>query len=221
MFLLVKMDIIKLYDQHAWDITKKYYSLRSILQQCGEPPEGNCFYYHESLEEFKELQSKRSNILYYAKDAKKICEIGFNAGHSAVLLFESSAKDAHILFFELGNHSYMNPCYQYVKGEYPQTSNLIVGDSRETFLAYICDHPEELGTYDIVHVDGGHEESVFLSDIKNAIKLVKKGGIIIVDDTQIPYIRKWVDDSAKDGSISVVEHQMPTFGYEHCIVKLM
>ena len=213
------MDIIKLYEQHTWDITKKYYSIRNILQHCGEPPEGNCFYYHESLEEFKELHAKRSNILYYAKDAKKICEIGFNAGHSAVLLFESAAKDAHILFFDLGNHSYMNPCYEYVKGEYPQTSNLIVGDSRETFLAYLSDHPDEVGTYDIVHVDGGHEESVFLSDIKNAMKLVKKGGIVIVDDTQIHYIRKWVDDSAKDGLISILEHQLPTFGYEHSIVK--
>lgn len=213
------MDIIKLYEQHTWDITKKYYSLRHILQQCGEPPEGNCFYYHQSLEEFKELQSKRSNILYYAKDAKKICEIGFNAGHSAVLLHESSAKDAHILFFDLGNHSYMKPCYDYVKGEYTQSSEFIVGDSRETFLAYLSEHPEDVGTYDLVHVDGGHEESVFQSDIQNSLKLVKKGGFIIVDDTQIPYIRKWVDEKAKEGLISIVEHQLPTFGYEHCIVK--
>jgi hypothetical protein len=213
------MDIIKLYDQHSWDITKKYYSLRHILQQCGEAPEGNCFYYHESLEEFKELQSKRSNILFYAKGKNKICEIGFNAGHSAVLLFESSAKDANILFFDLGNHSYMKPCYEYVKGEYTQSSALIVGDSRETFSAYLSDHPEEVGTYELVHVDGGHEESVFLSDIKNAMKLVKKGGIVIVDDTQIPYIRKWIDESEKDGSISVLEHQLPTFGYEHCIIQ--
>ncbi len=213
------MDILKLYDDHSWEIVKKYYSIRNILQKCGEPPEGNCFYYHESLEEFKDLQPKRSNILYYAKDAKKICEIGFNAGHSATLLFESSPKDAHLLFFDLGNHTYMTPCYEYVKEEYPQTSELIIGDSREKFSAYLAEHPEEVGTYDLVHVDGGHELSCFQSDIENAMKLVKKGGIVIVDDTQIPYIRQWVDDKAKEGIVSILEHQLPTFGYEHCIVK--
>lgn len=213
------MDILNLYQENAWDVLKRYEGIQILLQRSGEPPEGNCFTYHQSTQEFKELLPKRSNILYHAKGKKKLCEIGFNAGHSAVLLLQASDRDAEVLFFDLGEHAYMWPCYEYVKGEFPQKTDLIVGDSRQTIPQYIADHPEVVGTFDFVHVDGGHELSCFLSDIEQAMKLVKSGGIIIVDDTQVSYIREWVEKEVNVGTVTLVSEQLTTYGYEHLIVK--
>ena len=213
------MEIVHFYQQHAWDVLKRYEGIQILVARTGELLEGNCFTYHQSSQEFKELLPKRSNILYHAQAKKKICEIGFNAGHSAVLLLQASSPDAEVLFFDLGEHAYMEPCYDYVKGEFPQKTTMIVGDSRQTIPRHIAEHPEVMATFDLVHVDGGHEESVFSSDIQCAMKLIKPGGIVIVDDTQVPYIRAWVEKEVNASNVLLVSDQLTTFGYEHLIVQ--
>ena len=49
--------------------------------------EGNSFYYHCSLDIYSDLYTKQLNLFWSGKQAvKKICEIGFNAGHSSMLM---------------------------------------------------------------------------------------------------------------------------------------
>ncbi len=214
------MEILQFYQEHKWDIVKRYDAIRIYVERSGDILEGNCFTYHQSTQEFKDLLPKRSNILYHAKGKKRICEIGFNAGHSSVLLFQGSDPDAELLFFDLGDHAYMETCYEYVKSEFPQKkSNMIVGDSRVTVPRYLEENPDVIGTFDLVHVDGGHDLSCFTSDIEQAMKLVKKGGIVIVDDTQIPFIREWIEKEVRSSTVLVVSDQLTTFGYEHCVLQ--
>jgi predicted O-methyltransferase YrrM len=72
------------------------------------------------------------------------------------------------------------------------------------------------GTYDVVHVDGGHTLHCIQNDMKNAMKLVRKGGMVIVDDVYIPYIQ-----DIANSYISQCEDVpiLTTIGYTHRILR--
>ena len=62
-------------------------ALKEIVQQSGASLEGNAFYKHESLDLYPELYTKQLNLVWCGKQAcTRMCEIGFNAGHSSMLL---------------------------------------------------------------------------------------------------------------------------------------
>ena len=213
------MDIIRYYEDRQSLITFHYEELKKIIDACGERPEGNCFYYHQTTTEYPDLLYKRANIVWTAKNLIKIAEIGLNAGHSAVLLMAFASNNASILFFDLGSHAYVRPCFEYVKSAFGISASIVYGDSRSTIPNHIHAHPEDVGTYDVVHVDGGHEESCFFSDIACALILIRKGGYIIVDDTQVDYIHNWVNTLVGQNIVQCVLEQIPTIGYKHIIVQ--
>jgi len=213
------MDISSLYQTHEETIEKHYGALKQIIEHSGETPEGNCLYYHKTTNIFPELICKRANIFFYARDAKKVAEIGVNAGHSATLLHLSADPTATIVLFDLNEYKYTAPALEYLRTHFPQHAQVIFGDSRTTLVEWLTAHPEEKGTFDLVHVDGGHELSCFTSDATHALRLVRVGGILIIDDTQIDYIWDWVKQGVKNGVIEIVQHQLPTVGYSHLVVR--
>lgn len=161
--------------------------LESIIRASGEALEGNCVYYDQTLTEFPELKNKRQNLIDVAgsndKPTSKIIEIGFNAGHSALLLM-LNAPTADFTFCDLGAHRYTKPCYDFISGKLPDVrQRMFYGDSRITLPLWIAAHADEIGTFDVVHVDGGHFESCVVSDLAMAVLLVRQGGTVIVDDT--------------------------------------
>jgi predicted O-methyltransferase YrrM len=90
---------------------------------------------------------------------------------------------AEYLLFDLKNHRYTEPVINYVKESFPNTKiNIIFGDSVETMTQYVLDNPEEMGTYDLCHLDGGHIERVFSVDYENTKKLLNKDGYVVFDD---------------------------------------
>lgn len=214
------MEITSYYELYESTICKHYENIKNILDCCNATqPEGNCFYFHKTTTEFKELICKRANILYYAKDCKKICEIGFNAGHSAILLHLTSAKDADIVYFDIKEHNYVESCYNYITSAFTQNAIMHYGDSQITIPEFLRQNPSEMNSFDLIHVDGNHEELCFLNDISNAMKMIKPGGIIIIDDTQVSFISDWVKQSVKNNSVEIIDLQLPTIGYMHTVVK--
>lgn len=205
------------YDSNKFLFEFHYGELKRIVESTGEPLEGNCYSYHQSTVEFPELANKRANLLWFTLHAKKVAEVGFNAGHSAAVMMALSSEDTEYLFFDNGEHKYMRPCFDYVTKVFNKTSNLVIGDSRISMPTYIREHPECIGTFDVVHVDGGHDHACFFSDISNALLLVKRGGLIIVDDTQERHISDWVDTLIKEKIVGNVGH-LETTGYKHRIV---
>jgi predicted O-methyltransferase YrrM len=198
--------------------------LETIIQQCGEPLEGNCVYYHNTLTRFEQLKNKRDNLktvaLYNNKQGSKICEIGFNAGHSAVI-FMLHAPRAEFTFFDLGEHKYTRPCYEHLRSKFPEIqSKMVFGDSRLTLPLWIQSFRDQLATFDVVHVDGGHSESCAVSDLAAAIMLVRKGGIVIMDDTNDPMIRKCYELWENAG---LLEHmpqlETPDNTYAHIVAR--
>lgn len=214
------MEITSFYETHEPAIHSHYTNIKKILDGLSvSDPEGNCFYYHKTTTEFKELICKRANILYHAKDCKRLCEIGLNAGHSAVLIQLVAAPDAFLQYFDLGEHKYARPAFEYLKTNFPQSIDIVFGDSKITMPAFIKECPETVESFDFVHVDGGHEYECFSSDIQQAMQLCKKGGIIVIDDTQISYIYDWIRAAEMANLIEVLEMQLPTVGYMHTVVK--
>ena len=206
---------LKEYKKQEQNIHEDIHEISKIVERCGEQLEGNSFYHGNSNLTSWFFVYKRINFLNIILDnkVKKMIEIGFNAGHSAAVFLSVLPKDGSILFFDLNDHTYANPCYAYMKNKYPQVKDFMAGDSKITLPTYINNHSEELGTYDCIHVDGGHQEDVVLSDIFYSDKLLKVGGIMILDDTQLKPIENQISNLLESGYVFL--YQIPTYGFSH------
>ena len=71
----------------------------------------------------------------------------------------------------------------------------------------------------LVHVDGGHSLECFTNDFNCALKLVRIGGTIIADDTNIPYINDYLNIKIKEGVVEEIKDVLFTVGYEHRVVR--
>ena len=201
-------------------IEKEQYlnDLKEIIINSKSSLEGNCFYHNGTLNLSSELYPKQLNLFWCGKQGpQKICEIGFNAGHSAMLLLLGS-KPSTFTIFDIGHHSYSKPAFEYIQSKFTNTNfEYIEGDSTITVPKWINEH-NELYSYDIVHVDGGHSDHCISNDMKHAHYLVKKNGIIIIDDTNFGSINKHVDlylSTKKYIEVRVFK----TYIYQHRIIQ--
>jgi hypothetical protein len=160
--------------------------ITSILNNCGERIEGNliCDIYPSNLVIDRNI-SKIKNLQLLSRDKKKICEIGVNACHSLLIMILEN-PNAEYLLFDLNNHKYTELCVNYIKSQFPNTKITVVyGDSTLTVADYINKNKEELGTYDLCHIDGGHEKVVFEQDYANIKFLSKLNTPVIFDDSDM------------------------------------
>lgn len=195
--------------------------LKNIVINSNSELEGNCFYHHTTLNEYPELYTKQLNLFWCGKQAvKNICEIGFNAGHSTMLMLlgrENTPLDFTI--FDIGHHPYTKPCFEYMQTKFSNVNfEYVEGDSTITMPKWINAHEELIHKYDVVHVDGGHSEYCISNDMKNADLLVKKDGIVIVDDTNMRVINDYVNLYISNGNYTEL-NLSTTSGYPHRIIK--
>jgi hypothetical protein len=216
------MDLIKIEYENK-NNEKEFYlnDLKNIVIDCNDNLEGNCFYYHQTLNIFPELYSKQLNLFWCGKQAvENICEIGFNAGHSTmVMLLGRDNSPLNFTIFDVGHHLYTKPSLNYIKSQFSHVNfEYVEGDSTIVMPEWINQHKELIGKYDVLHVDGGHDEHCISNDIKNADILVKINGIIIIDDTYIPYINEYVNLYISNGKY-IELNLLETIGYKHRVIK--
>jgi hypothetical protein len=195
--------------------------LECIIRSTGATLEGNSVYYHQSLNRFQELLPKQINLFWAGLTATtRICEIGFNAGHSALLMLLGRPKTpVNFTIFDIGEHAYVKPTMEYIVRQFPYVLfDYTPGDSTQIIPSWIASHPLVEGTYDVVHVDGGHSYHCITNDMKNAAVLVRIGGILIVDDVYIGYINDTVNQYISTGHFREVAC-LPTVGYTHRIIQ--
>jgi predicted O-methyltransferase YrrM len=167
-------------------------NIGDILNKIGERVEGNliCDISSDNLTDHIN-ESKIHNLLKLSENKSKICEIGVNAGHSLLLMISTNPK-AEYLIFDLNGHSYTKPCVEYIKNSYPYTKiTEIYGDSNITLKQYVDSN--ELYTFDLIHVDGGHETATVENDFTYTQQLLSKDGIVIFDDYNYGNIRNVID----------------------------
>jgi hypothetical protein len=209
------------YENHHFEKEKILDSLKPLIIESKAELEGNSFYVHGSLDLYHELYNKQLNLFWCGKQAStKICEIGFNAGHSSMLMLLGRDKTPlDFTIFDIGDHAYIQPCYKYIKSHFSHVNfEYIEGDSTLTMPKWIEENKQSIGLYDVVHIDGGHSVHCIVNDMKNADILVKKGGILIIDDTHYPHINYHLElylltDKYKE--LDVLE----TAGYPHRIIQ--
>jgi hypothetical protein len=200
---------------------KQIDDLRQIIINSKELLQGNSFYLDRTLTIFPDLYNKQLNLFWCGKQAlTKICEIGFNAGHSSMLMLlgrDDSPLDFTV--FDIGEHSYTKPCLSYIEKAFEHVNfEYIEGDSTKTMPEWIKKNKMQIGLYDVVHVDGGHDESCIFNDMKNSDVLLKTGGIMIIDDTNVGHINKYVDFYISNGAYREM-NIIRTFGYPHRILQ--
>ena len=175
-------------------INNKYIQdISQILEETGEIIEGNliCDIYPRNWK-IEQNINKIKNLQYLYKNKKKIIEIGVNACHSLLLMLLINS-DAEYLLFDLNNHKYTKKTIEYVKKEFPNTKiEIIYGNSVETIPKYIIDNPNQLNSYELIHLDGGHTENIFSKDYENCKNLITDDGIIIFDDYNMNDIRNFI-----------------------------
>ena len=167
-------------------------NIANILNNLGERVEGNliCDISSDNFTD-ETNRSKIQNLLKLSEGKSKICEIGVNAGHS-LLLMVSSNPSAEYVLFDLGNHTYTRPCVEYIKKAYPSTKiTEVYGDSNITLRDYVTYN--QLNTFDMIHIDGGHETHTVVNDFIYTQFLLKKDGIVIFDDYNFGNIKQVVD----------------------------
>jgi predicted O-methyltransferase YrrM len=73
-------------------------------------------------------------------------------------------------------------------------------------------------SFDMAHIDGAHDKNVAHADFINTWPLVKKGGLIIWDDTQDVELNGLCDGYVRDGYVSE-ENVYETEVYKHRVLR--
>lgn len=183
---------------HRWILDKMK---QIVLQTLGSPEaEGNYFTLNHNIEvELPELVPKQQNIFSIATNAQNILEIGFNAGHSA-LLFLLANPSSKMTCIDTCSHVYVEPCFNYLKSIFGDRIQLLKGNSKDVVPTLPKNH------YDIAHIDGDHSIDTFKTDFVNVYDLSPK--IIIVNDTQEPLIHSTLSSFILSSKFSLKEMKM-------------
>jgi hypothetical protein len=184
--------------------------------------EGNCFYYNKTFDRKKEFLNKQLNLYWVGKqNLKNICEIGFNAGHSTfLLLLGNENKDIHFTIFDINSHPYTNQCLEYIFHKYQHVDFEFVEGDSITAIPEWLNKNKKYEFYDLVHIDGGHALEIITNDLANSIKILRKGGILIIDDVHKEHINNLVDIYLSTGVISeLTEFMFETTLCPHRIFK--
>lgn len=159
--------------------------------------EGNYFYKHQTFQEDPMKKNKQINLFSLGKIAtnKNILEIGFNAGHSA-LLFLLSHPTTKIHCFDTCDHTYTQKCFNYLSDSFPGRLVLIKGKSVEQLSGYKARNPDLV--CDVVHIDGDHELSNANGDFFHCLSYVNFKNVLIFNDVQIPGLQMLWDGYIRD-----------------------
>lgn len=179
-------------------------SIKNIGETDQHGLEGNIYTYN-GKDTGNFMKSKMKNLFYLAKECKNdILEIGFNAGNS-VLIFLLANPFIKVHAVDIGIHSYLQPCVDYLNENFNNRVILHKGDS----LKVIPELHRSLGkTIDMYHIDGWHALEGIQADMKNCYDLAENGAYLVVDDINIDDIFKEVKKYEKENKITLLPEKI-------------
>lgn len=199
---MLHLKYIETIEQHVQNI-------ENILKSSKDWYEGNCFYKQTRNDGYL---TKQANLLWSGSMCNNgstevnICEIGFNAGYSAmlILLGALSIPIIKLTVFDIGEHTYTKPCLEYIEKNFPSVEiTYIQGDSFFTLPKFL--DKNTIGIYDLIHVDGGHATKNVIADTVISSVLLKKNGLMIIDDIDQSHIRCIADLYINSGDYLTVD----------------
>jgi hypothetical protein len=180
---------------------KALHAINATVVKSGEKLEGNYCHFHLSMVDWATPPDprrawKREILRRSVIGAACGIEIGFNAGHSAVIMLDAN-KELRLVAVDIGSHSYAAPCAQVVEQLYPGRMQVRWGPSN-VILPKL--DRQQISEFDFVHIDGGHEIVTALADFKWFIREARLGCILIVDDAYAASIN-WMVKWAREGAL--------------------
>jgi FkbM family methyltransferase len=135
--------------------------------------EGGSFQIRAQVARLREFVAKRQ--------PKSIMEIGFNGGHSALLFLSITPPETKVVSFDLGEYAYVFAAKRHT---------LVTGDSTTTIPNYEEQVAHRLKIketapplkFDLIFIDGGHQDDIPLKDILNSQRLARDDKTIVAID---------------------------------------
>ena len=163
-------------------------ALNALVKASSGPFEGSIFYEDQSIN-FSPIPNrtfiaKRKNWAFFCLCGTSLLEIGFNAGHSALLALTANPMLRYI-GIDLGGHPYTTACFEYLHSIFNDRVQLLIGDSRTVLKTF----PQKSRQFDLASVDGGHDFEFVTSDLSEICRIGVQGTPIIIDDIGHPPIR--------------------------------
>jgi FkbM family methyltransferase len=123
----------------------------------------------------------------YAKNigTGTVCEIGFNAGHSALRFLAQS--NATVYEFDIGAHHYSRVSAEFLSKTFAGRFHITWGDSRTTVPFFHRMNPSV--RCDLLIVDGFHSYAAAKADLDNFRSMAASNHVLIIDDT--PCNQEW------------------------------
>lgn len=171
------------------NIEKILENLTSICKNTNENIQGNCYTLDQQYVTPKFYKPKRENLALLSYKCNTILEIGFNAGHSAAVML-SANPHLKLTCVDIATHSYLDQCYDYLCSLFPGRIKLLKTDSNKihNFMGN-----EFYKTFDALHIDGHHEDEVFMYDTIGYLRYLKDNALVVMDDTQYYDINLWCE----------------------------
>ena len=170
--------------------------LNKAVSAPGDMIEGNIYYPNSETLIGANIESDyaryRAGFVEAVSGRKRLLEIGFNAGHSA-LTYLYTNPSAEYVGIDLAYRPYTTEAIRWLKERYGERFSLHVGDSTEVLPRI----ESEIGKFDVIHVDGGHTFDVAFADIWNCYRCLDDRGILIVDDRPAPEVERAINVSLK------------------------
>jgi hypothetical protein len=159
--------------------------LLKIVKVTGEILEENCVYDKNGSKKIASFISKQRNLYSVAKyGGDNIIEIGFNAGHSALIFLIANPKSI-IKCFDTCTNKYTKLCFDYLHSVFGYRISLIKGNSKEVYSKF-CSNKNKL--YDTFHIDGSKDYNISNIDYFNSRSIANVGSVIIWDTSQ-PHLK--------------------------------
>jgi len=197
LYILDDPDKEPLLEQYAGHLA----ALNELVIASNSKLEGNIFYFHHThptTSPEPKRRHKRRNFISFVMSGKSLLEIGFNAGHSAMLSLTANQRLTY-RGIDIACHNYTIPCYEYLSGAFGDRIDLTVGDSRDE-LPRVAD----LEAYDLIHLDGGHGLDVAEVDLCNIINRAAHGTRLLFDDMNMKSLRLLCEHYILRGLISEI-----------------
>jgi hypothetical protein len=138
------------------------------------------------------IAQDQEQVDYYTRlvassDIARVCETGFNAGHSVAVWLSSNA--ATVTSFDRMGLAYSASTLHLLQKAFPGRLTMWPGDSLRTVPKFVAAHTLMLGESapatggcDLLSIDGGHEWEVALHDFLNLVPAASPRALFLFDD---------------------------------------
>ena len=173
-------------------------TLNKIIDDVGEPLEGNIFYEHLDPHRSQLVDKffpKRAALAMFAMSHDNIVEIGFNSGFSALLMLTAN-PNLKLTSVDICEHKYTKQCFEYISSVFPGRITLVEGDSTKVLV----DALQDKATTGYI-IDGGHGLDVAEIDLRNIIQHANPGAVLCFDDSDFVDLRMMLNMYMMSGHI--------------------